>query len=238
MPIVIRAGDRADRAGFARALAVSLAIHGLLLWPSVPQRQEAVAAPVLHAVLRPVAAPRPAAPSREASAPPERAPAALRRPDVHAPTTVRAAEPPPAPLPVALTTSLSTANAETGSMAGPAPGEARIEPLASSLSPGEGIDPEALRGYRLALAREARRFRLYPRQAVAEGWEGTAEVQVMLASGGIRRGVALTKSSGHPVLDEAALAMLDAALPRVPVPAALAAADVAVNLPVVFELPR
>lgn len=102
----------------------------------------------------------------------------------------------------------------------------------------EGLDPEGLRGYRLALARESKRFKHYPSQAVDAGWEGTAEVQVKLGAGGIFQGVHLARSSGHPVLDEAALAMLGEALPATPVPAALHERAFAVSLPVVFELPR
>lgn len=236
MPIVIRAGDRAAAAGFARALAVSLVIHGLLLWPSMPQRQEAVAAPPLHAVLRPVAAPRPVAPSPMAGALPERASAVSR--GSSAPAPVRAAEAPPAPPPAAITTSFSTENAEAGSVAGPAPGEARTMPVASSLPPEDGVDPEALRGYRLALAREARRFRVYPREAVRAGWEGTVEVQVKFPGGAMPPAVTLAKSSGHALLDEAALTMLGAALPLAPVPEALRGGEFALSLPVVFELPR
>jgi len=108
----------------------------------------------------------------------------------------------------------------------------------SALPPSVGMEAEGLRGYRIALARESKRFRRYPSQAVDAGWEGTAEIQVRLGAGGVSQGVHLARSSGHLVLDEAALAMLGEALPVTPVPVALRERAFAVNLPVVFELPR
>jgi periplasmic protein TonB len=106
------------------------------------------------------------------------------------------------------------------------------------LPPSDGLDADGLRSYRLALAREARQHKRYPPQAIDAGWEGTAEIQVTLRAGGVAEGVRLTRSSGHAVLDEAALSMLGRALPATPVPPALRERTFAVNLPVVFELPR
>lgn len=108
----------------------------------------------------------------------------------------------------------------------------------AGLPPSDGLDADGLRSYRLALAGEARQHKRYPRQAIDAGWEGTAEIQVTLRAGGVAEGVRLARSSGHAVLDEAALSMLGRALPATPVPPALRERAFAVNLPVVFELPR
>ena len=103
---------------------------------------------------------------------------------------------------------------------------------------GEGLDAEGLRGYRIELARVARAYRRYPRQAEDAGWQGTAEVRVTVLEGGIAQEPKLLHSSGHPVLDEAALAMLRQALPQTPVPPVLRQRAFALDLPVVFELPE
>ncbi|HZV55530.1 MAG TPA: TonB family protein [Rhodocyclaceae bacterium] len=92
--------------------------------------------------------------------------------------------------------------------------------------------------YRLALAREARRHKRYPVQAIDAGWGGTAEVRVAVRADGVAQSAALEKSSGHAVLDDAALDMLRHALTATPVPPALRGQAFAVNLPVVFELPE
>lgn len=132
----------------------------------------------------------------------------------------------------------STAKQDSGSTGSVSDQPGTEKAVPSALPAGEGMDAEGLRGYRIALARETKRFRRYPPRAIDAGWEGTAEVKVLLGAGGIARGVALARSSGHAVLDETALAMLAEALPATPVPPALRERDFAVTLPVVFELPR
>lgn len=107
---------------------------------------------------------------------------------------------------------------------------------ASSVAAGDGPDANALRGYRLALAVQARRFKRYPAQAQAQAWAGTAEVRLALAAGGHPEPATLTKSSGHEVLDRAALEMMNAAVQRTPVPATLQAQAFSISLPIVFNL--
>lgn len=116
-------------------------------------------------------------------------------------------------------------------------------PVSNPLSGGspqpavEGLDADGLRGYRVALAREARRFKRYPRQAIDAGWEGTAEIHVAVLAGGVTRDARVVRSSGHPVLDDAALEMLTNAMSVTPVPPTLLERSFAVSLPVVFEVP-
>jgi protein TonB len=108
---------------------------------------------------------------------------------------------------------------------------------ASSLPAAEGLDADGLRGYRVALAREARRFKRYPKQAIDAGWEGTAEIKVAVLAGGVAQDAQIARSSGHRVLDDAALEMLTNALSVTPVPPILLGRSFAVSLPVVFEVP-
>jgi protein TonB len=98
-----------------------------------------------------------------------------------------------------------------------------------------GLDANALRGYRLALAIEARRFKRVPDQAQAEGWAGTADVRLAIAAGGQAISVELAKSSGYAALDTAALSMIDAAAQRALLPPQLQQRAFVLTLPVVFK---
>jgi protein TonB len=114
---------------------------------------------------------------------------------------------------------------------------AKQEPVTIALAAptDQGPDAAGLRQYRLALAGEARRFRSYPEAARREGVAGTAEVRVMV-SGSAQRQAELARSSGHAVLDTAALEMLRAAAARALLPDSLRGQEFAVLLPVVFEV--
>lgn len=103
--------------------------------------------------------------------------------------------------------------------------------------PADGVDAEGLRSYRMALAREARRFKRYPRPALEAGWAGMAEVTVAVSPVGAAGDAHISRSSGHLILDEAALEMMARALATTAVPPVLLGQAFAVSLPVVFELP-
>jgi len=120
---------------------------------------------------------------------------------------------------------------------GVAVSRARQEPVTVALAAptDHGPDAAGLRQFRLALAGEARRFRSYPEAARREGMAGTAEVRV-LVNGGAQRQTELARSSGHALLDTAALDMLRAAAARTALPESLRCQEFAVLLPVVFEV--
>lgn len=99
--------------------------------------------------------------------------------------------------------------------------------------------PEAqdgLRGYRLAVASQARRFKRYPAEAMTAGWEGSAEIRLDVGIDGQPGPAQLTRGSGHESLDRAALAMIDAGAPRARVPESLRGRSFSVVLPVMFKL--
>jgi len=98
-----------------------------------------------------------------------------------------------------------------------------------------GPDAAGLRQYRLALAGEARRYRSYPEAARREGVHGTAEVRISVGLGA-QRLTELVRSSGHALLDTAALEMLRSAAARTTLPESLRGQEFAVLLPVVFEV--
>ncbi|MDO8931646.1 MAG: TonB family protein [Rhodocyclaceae bacterium] len=100
---------------------------------------------------------------------------------------------------------------------------------------GDGLDADAVRQYRLALAVQARRFKRYPPQALEAGIGGTVEIRVAVAADGQAGDVALARSSGQDLLDAAAFDMMQKAAPRASVPELLRGRAFAVSLPVVFD---
>jgi len=95
------------------------------------------------------------------------------------------------------------------------------------------IDADNLRAYRLALAREARRFRRYPALAREAGWHGRTTLRLELA---MTPTLTVARGSGHAVLDQAALAMMQQAIARVPIPETLRARAASLELTIEFDL--
>ncbi len=222
-----------------KALLWSLAAHFLVLggmqklpepaaWSSLPATLVAQFSP------KEISAPAIAAPVKKATHP---APVAVTK-------ATRAVPPPPtfapdsaAVLPIrpeasAIEAAATPATATTSSHSSQAGNSASPAPAPVSA----GVDPDGLRSYRVALAVQARRFKRYPAQALASGWEGTAEVRLAIAQGGRPAAAEVVKSSGHEALDRAAQAMIDSAAARAVLPASLQGATFAVTLPVVFNL--
>ncbi|MCX7165495.1 MAG: energy transducer TonB [Rhodocyclales bacterium] len=121
-----------------------------------------------------------------------------------------------------------------GSAAVPAAGSASSLLLTEASASGEAVD--GLRGYRLAIATQARRFKRYPAQAMASGSEGSADIRIEVGSDGRPRPATVIRSSGHELLDRAALAMIDAGAQRARLPESLRGKTFAVVLPVIFNL--
>lgn len=233
-----------------RALAISLLLHAWLLASGVPRFVPPQAAGALQATLRPVSAMPPLA---ESDAAPGVA-TAPRRPTADRVATGRDGEAAPVVLSVpvparAAATVLadnavpSTAAAADRSPAMAAQGTqaAGAGPSASPVRPGnaagqgaEGADADGLREYRMALAREARRFKRYPERALLAGIGGTAEVRVEHAAGALAV-ARLERSSGDEALDAAALSMMREAAPRTAIPEPLRGRSFAVSLPVIFD---
>lgn len=206
-----------------RALAISFVLHLLLLWPRLPQPATERASVPLSALLQAIDRPAPSVPARREVPRPVAVPG---QPDVLS-VPGRQADVPSVPEPSAAVPAPSSLPAGE-----PSP---PVTVPASRTPSAEGLDADGLRQFRLALAREARRFKRYPARALEAGWSGTAEVRLTFADAGPRAEV--VRGSGHDVLDEAALEMLRQAAPATPMPASLRGRAFAVSLPVVFDLP-
>lgn len=238
-----------------RALAGSLALHALALGmfdglplaeltgvpPAEPLRAELRTAPETAAVaaaLAPRATPAPqprAAMSTPAADVVPAAPTLLashaRKPRSLPPTGGAPAWDGPAPtFAAAMAVPSEPAGGVPFARSAPEPVTVAVATLSE-----RGPDAAGLRQYRLALAGEARRFRSYPETARRAGMAGTAEVRISV-SAGPQRQTELARSSGHAILDTAALEMLRAAAARTTLPESLRGQEFAVLLPVVFEV--
>lgn len=224
------------------AILASLVFHLLLLWPALPRLPDRESLP-LQATLRsvtpapaataPIPPPRAVAPPPTTSAPrqpllatktfdppqPAPVPQAPAIPSVPVPLPAAA---PAVPVPAAATAGAPAAGSPTGVL------------LTQADASGEALD--GLRGYRLSVASEARRFKRYPPQAMAAGWTGTAEVRLEVGGDGRPRAATVARSSGYEPLDRAALTMIDAGALRARLPESLRGKTFAVALPVVFSL--
>lgn len=207
-----------------RALAVSLALHAWLLAQTLPQSALPRAAQPLAATLRLVA--REPGKGIVESEPPARV---LLVPSARAGNVAPAAV---------------VAAPAAGEAARPSAQEARTAPMASAavataegkVAVSAGLDADGVRQYRVNLAASARRFKRYPALAVERGLSGSAEVEVTIAASGMPQPPRLMGSSGHELLDEAALTMIGRAAQATILPASLRGRAFAVKLPVVFDL--
>lgn len=228
------------------AVLASLLLHLLLLWPTAPRLLTDTAPALLHAALRPSPVPSQSPP------PPKPVPRAVApAPTVvtpSAPIELPALEPSkPASVPQAPVVSAEKAltpmpppasPTRTAAPSVPPRSTAPVAVAASLISEAtaSGVVLDGLRGYRLAVASQARRFKRYPAQAMASGWAGSAEIRLEVSSDGQPRNVTVSRSSGHELLDRAAQAMIDAGAQRASVPDSLRGRAFAVVLPVVFNL--
>lgn len=207
------------------ALTLSLALHLLLFWPAALPGPAQLAGMPLSATLRgPAAVAAPAvvgAPAGPQAT--ERRPRAATQSNI--PLVVAGGE-----QPVAVSPALTFA-AGGSERAVVAAAPAQVAGAAN-----EGIDADGVRVYRIDLARGARAHKRYPPLARERGWAGIAEVRVDVSGEGAPRRVALTRSSGHDLLDSVAVDMLAHAAADTSVPESLRGRAFAVSLPVVFDL--
>lgn len=222
------------------AFVASLLVHVLIFWPVsvrvLGEHTPSLLQTTLRPVRQPAVEPAPSKVPRAVSPAPTPVPPESRpSPPVLEPSgqlsvpqaAVVAVEKPVTQSPAALPATVSAAPAASaGFISGALITEAN--------STGEALD--GLRGYRLALATQARRFKRYPAQAMASGWAGRADIRVEIGVDGRPQPATVVRSSGHEPLDKAALTMIDAGALRARLPESLRGKTFAVVLPVVFDL--
>lgn len=217
-----------------KALLLSLMLHGLLLTWLAPREMPSLLAPgILQARLRagpPVQQPGPIARPQRSEQAPRRASGQQASPASRGRSALAPRVSPNAELPGLA--SLAPASGEVGAVA---PGAAVASDAAPDPAPAATVgDPDALREFRMALARAARAARHYPAMARERGQEGVVRLRLSWRQGMASPRISLQQGSGHPLLDEAAQEMLRQALAATPLPRELPAFDFV--LPVEFSL--
>lgn len=86
------------------------------------------------------------------------------------------------------------------------------------------------------VATAAKRFKVYPPLARERGWEGTAEIAIETGSLAAPAEIALLRSSGKKIIDQAALEMITQAVRATNLPEGLRGQPFRVVLPVQFSL--
>jgi protein TonB len=124
-----------------------------------------------------------------------------------------------------------------------APVAAVSAPVAEAARPASAAPPprpqsELLDSYRQRLGELFARHQEYPRIAAMRGWEGEVRLRLKVARKGNLLGVVLDRSSGFDVLDQHALAMLEALASLPPLPDALEANEISVVVPVNYKLKK
>lgn len=219
-----------------RALALSLAVHGLALSPFARPPAGGGPAPLLASLRQPaphLPAPVPKAPPQSPVASPVRTP--LPAPAVRQHEEVPVPAPVAAPVPVeAGESQAAPAVAAPASQAATAPVAAENVGAAQPAPP--RIDVDGLRQYHMALGRMAARFRHYPPQARADGQEGRVPLRLTVSEAGIPVGLSLIGTSGSASLDQAALEMIGLAAGHTPVPESLRGQRFSIDLAVDYNL--
>lgn len=195
---------------------------------AVPEPQMAAPAPSMAAMPKPVATPLPTPPRRK-PARPHPAPAEAASPPMQAsaPAPEELAAAVPAPQPGAPGT-------------GSGPGGTRAVGTGAEGAGHGAIGDGPIEGpgddYLDRLRRWLNKYKRYPDQAKKDKQQGHLIVSFTILRDGTVRNPQIEHSSGFPLLDEAALAMLREASPVPPLPPSYRPALVSVDLPVEFEL--
>ena len=246
------AADRPDNRGFTLAVIASLVFHGSLLvtWQGFhkPVEKPVVApGPIVARLAAPpkqAAAQEPAAQSPEPPKPRAEEPPPTPTPVVK-PAPVAKPSPVPAPTKAAPVPAKPAADPAPAAPAAPAapPTAAKADPQPSTTAapatapaPTEETDAGTLRAYRLAIITTARKYKRYPRAAMDNNWEGKVEVRMVIGANGMIASMSVKTSTGHEMLDKAAIDMITKAKPLTPIPAALRGKEFSVDVPVVFSL--
>jgi len=241
------------RDGVSRALLLAFAASILLhvaLFVVLPRVRE-LSAPVppesqpliAHLVEEPPAAPpaeKPAAPPKPKPAPPKPRPAPPKPRPAPPPEPAPAPAPVPAPELNPSPLGAPTPVPEPAAPAAPPPPAVAAAPPAATVAPGPpappALDTAAVARFRSGVAREAVRYKIYPRVAVDNGWEGDVLVRMTIGPDGRIAALRVTRGSGYEVLDRQALEMFRRAKPEVPVPASLRGRSFDLDLLAVYRL--
>jgi protein TonB len=97
-------------------------------------------------------------------------------------------------------------------------------------------NPDFLAAYKSQISRKLNRYKKYPTKAVANQLKGVTRVSFRLNPQGRISAVRIAASSGQPVLDEEALALLHRCVPFPPFPEKLGISSLELTVPINFSV--
>jgi protein TonB len=226
--------------------------HGVLLFGlslnRESQRAPSLPGPLVAHLVAPQTPPAKAEPQPEPPKPqvqpPPPPPVVKPPPPKPTPSPIAKAEPkipaerpapaPPAPAAPAVEAPPPSAPPSPAAAPGPA---AKADPQPASLLPGtEGPDALSIRQYSIEVAGFAKKFKVYPRVARDNNWEGKVVIRVAVKANGVNATYSVLVSSGHEVLDKQALEMVTRGRPRAQIPPALQGKEFTFDIPVFYEM--
>ena len=219
------------------AIALSLALHGALLW-LWPQRGRVSVAPaqVLNVEFAAVV-PEPGKAQFEArSAPGHRNESKAAAPRAHPSSSVTEAASAEAPALPEIQSGAARQAALSSETATERAITMHAETSAKAVPPVARNETDLLAGYGQTLSRAIARQQRYPRIAQMKGWQGTVEVALEVAPGTRLKQATVLRSSGFEALDRHALEMVRDAAPLPPAPEPLRSREFSVRVPIVFRL--
>lgn len=234
---------------FWRILLISIACHALLLaglkapWQDLapsPVRLIATLRASVSASLNTKVSPESGPPAEVHSAPAV-APQKVRQHSIPAvipsPRRVTEAARPAIPAPAESTARAEAAPAKETATVAPSAPVAAAAVAAPAVAAVPAVNQAALlAGYRQQLSGLLAGQQSYPRIALLRGWEGEVRLRLRVARKGNLIAVALDHSSGHDVLDQHAMAMLEHLGSLPPLPDGLEAGEIQVVVPVNYKL--
>lgn len=223
---------------FWAILALSILLHSTLFALTSWQRENGpISLPPIFASIRLIAVTESGPVAEVAPAPaavPQKARQEASRSERPAPRTTQTAGPANVPAPAPSSSSAMAAESAAPAVAAPVAEAARPAPAIAPQRP----QSEVLDGYRQRLGELFARHQEYPRVAAMRGWEGEVRLRLKVARKGNLLGVVLDRSSGFAVLDQHALAMLEALASLPPLPEALEANEIQVVVPINYKLKK
>lgn len=236
---------------FAYAVLASIVLHAALLFAGFHLRDTArkvnpTPGPILArlAAPRPVAAPAPVEPAPkprvEVSPPrvakPQPAPVPVAKAAPKAPvvpaTPAPTAPSSEAPKPASESSQPAAPNAPTSAPPSPGPvAKADAQP-----APSVAADAGTLDQYRIAIYSAAKRYKKYPRVALDNNWEGKVVVRMVIGANMMISSISIKTTSGHEVLDQAAIETIKKTKPLVAIPDALRGREFSLDINFIFNL--
>lgn len=118
----------------------------------------------------------------------------------------------------------------------PSTAEQRAERAAAPAPGASSHNTNAVPNWKSALVARLERYKSYPSEAQARGEHGVAQLAFSVDRSGGVHGAHIAHSSGSSLLDSATLAMLERAAPLPPPPPELAGAQIAISVPIRYDM--